>query len=344
MQLDLRSDTVTRPTSAMRAAMAAAPVGDDVLGEDPSVNTLEARCAALTGKEAALFVPSGTMGNLLACHTHTQPGEEIVLERGSHIYRYEGAGFAASAGVSMAFVPGERGKITAAAIPSAIRPPEDDLHQPRTSLLWLENTHNYGGGTCYSIAELQALRAVALEHNLALHIDGARLWNASIAMGYSVREVADQCDSLAMCFSKGLGCPVGSILVGDHPFIRNARKLRKRFGGGMRQAGILAAAALFALDHHVTRLADDHRRAKRLADELGRLPQLTVDPVETNLIFVSVQDTALDAAELHQRLQEQGLLSIMLDPQRIRLVTHLDVDDAGIAHACQVFKQVLGCE
>ncbi len=264
--VDLRSDTLTRPTPAMRQAMAAAEVGDDVFHEDPTVNALEARAAALAGKEAALFVPSGTMANLIACKLHTRPGDEVILERGSHLYRYEAGGFAAFAGVSVAVLDGERGLLEPDQIGGALR--LSDVHQPVSRLLWLENTHNYGGGSCYPLDQLAAVTAAGREHGLIVHLDGARVWNACVAQGVALTDVARHVDSLNFCFSKGLGCPVGSVFIGSRAMVEEARRVRKMLGGGMRQAGVLAAAALHALDHHVERLAEDHANARYLADGL----------------------------------------------------------------------------
>jgi threonine aldolase len=339
--IDLRSDTLTRPSAAMREAMAQAEVGDDVFGEDPSVNALEARCAELSSKEAAVFLPSGTMANLIACRTHTQPGEEVILEATSHLYRFEAAGFAAVAGVSVALLKAECGLLQPEQIPSAIR--LRDPHEPATSLLWLENTHNFGGGSCYDLPRLQALRKIALERGLALHIDGARVFNACVSSGYSVSDVAACADSLSFCFSKGLGCPVGSILVGSRDFIASARRARKMLGGGMRQAGVLAAAALFALDNNIERLADDHRRARQLAAEVDGVGGLrNVDgTVATNLVFLDTQECRIDATTLAQRLSSSNVEIIPVAAERIRLVTHLDVDDSDIERACGAIRRAL---
>ena len=339
MTVDLRSDTLTQPTEAMRDAMARAVVGDDVFGEDPEVNQLQERCAALADKEAALFVPSGTMANLVACCCHTQHGDEVILERNSHLYRYEAGGFAAIAGVSTALLEGDRGRLEASQIADALR--VDDVHQPRSRLLWLENTHNFGGGSCYELYALAELAAAARQHDLSVHLDGARVWNACIARDYAVAEVATHCDSLSFCFSKGLGCPVGSMLVGSAEFITRARRMRKRLGGGMRQAGVLAAAASYALDHHVQRLADDHRRARELAASLQGLGGLVVEEVETNIVFVGTEGIPLSANDLAVRLRDADIKVIVAGPQRLRLVTHLGVDDDDIEHACSAFVRVL---
>jgi len=336
MTTDLRSDTLTKPSAAMRRAMAEADVGDDVFGEDPTLNALEARCAALSGKEAALFVPSGTMANAIASRIHTQPGDEVILERTSHLYRYEAGGFAALSGLSVALLEGQRGLLRPAQVAPAIR--GADIHEPRGKLLWLENTHNYGGGTCYSLADLKALRLAALAEHLSVHIDGARIWNATVKEGYSLAEAAQQCETMSFCFSKGLGCPVGSALVGSREHIKAARRVRKLFGGGMRQAGVLAAAALYALEHNVDRLAEDHRRTQALAAALGEIPGLEVEPADTNILFVGVANHRLPAEAIVHQLAEADVKVMALSPTRIRLVTHLDVDDAGIDRAISAFR------
>lgn len=327
--IDLRSDTVTTPTAAMRQAIADAEVGDDVLGDDPTVNALQARCAEWAGKPAALFVPSGTMANLVACRLHTSPGDEVILDRGSHLYRYEAGGFAVVAGCSVALVDARAGLLDAALVDAALRP--DDVHQPRSRLLWLENTHNFGGGSCYDLEQLAALRGLADARGLSLHIDGARVFNACVAQGYALSAVAQRADSMSFCFSKGLGCPVGSMLVGEADFIERARRVRKMLGGGMRQAGVLAAAALHALDHHVERLADDHRRARVLADALGRWPGLSVSVPETNLVFADTGGCHFDAPALAAALADEGIRVLCPTPLRLRFVTHLDVDDADLS-------------
>lgn len=338
LQVDLRSDTLTRPTPAMREAIAAAEVGDDVYGEDPTVNRLEARCAALSGKAAALFVPSGTMANLIACRCHTRPGDELVIEASSHLYRYEAAGFAAIAGVSAALVEGHGGLLQPDRVRAALRP--EDVHQPRTQLLCLENTHNFAGGTLYSLPQLVALAGLARAEGLRVHVDGARVWNACVAGGYRLAEVGQHVDSMAFCFSKGLGCPVGSMLVGDTPLIARARRLRKQQGGAMRQAGILAAAALYALDHHVARLADDHRRAQALADAASTVPGVTPEQpqVPTNIVFLDSSNHPKPASALVAGWAAQGVHALAVGPARIRMVTHLDVDDRGLEHAVSVLR------
>jgi threonine aldolase len=339
--VDLRSDTVTRPTAAMRRAIATAVVGDDVFGDDPTVQELERRVASLAGMEAALYVPSGTMGNQLAIHSHTRPGEEVLLEAHSHIYINEQGGVAALSGCLAHPLHGERGAIDPAAVAATVRDPADD-HVARVSLLCLENTHNWHGGFILPLERLRELTDAAHAHGLKVHLDGARLWNASVATGVSVRDWAACVDSLMMCFSKGLGAPIGSILVGPADFIRRARRARKLWGGGMRQVGILAAAGLHALDHHIDRLADDHRRARRLAAGLRAAPGVQVTEPETNIVMVELRHPALERDALLRALDARGVWMGPEDPRRIRAVTHLDVDEAGIERAIAAFQAVAG--
>ncbi|MBI3078927.1 MAG: low-specificity L-threonine aldolase [Deltaproteobacteria bacterium] len=329
--IDLRSDTVTRPTPAMRQAMAEAEVGDDVFGEDPTVNALQARAATLLGKEAALFVPSGTMANQLAIRTHTEPGDEVIIEGSSHPFNYEGGATAALSGVQFFTLPGRRGILDASQVEAAIRPP--DHHYPRTRLVCLENTHNRGGGSIFPLEKILEIAGVARDRGLALHLDGARLFNACVATGIKPAEYARHFDSVSFCLSKGLGAPVGSLLAGSAAFIDRAHRFRKMFGGGMRQAGILAAAGLYALDHHIERLEEDHRHARLLAQGLAGFPGVEVKPeeVETNMVFVRVTDRP--AAELARALREQGVLLLATARDTIRCVTHLDVSEADIHDA-----------
>jgi threonine aldolase len=338
--VDLRSDTLTKPTAAMRAAMAAAEVGDDVFGEDPTIRALEERAAELAGKEAALFVPSGTMANLIACKLHTRPGDEVILERTSHLYRYEAGGFAAYAGVSVALLDGERGLLRPEQVDGAIR--LSDVHQPRSRLLWLEDTHNAGGGSCYPLDRLAAVVAAGRAHGLAVHLDGARVWNACVAQRVPLSAIAGHVDSLSFCFSKGLGCPVGSILIGPRDFVTEGRHVRKMLGGGMRQAGVLAAAALHALDHHVERLADDHANAAILADGLDGLAGLRVRrPVETNIVLVDTSASRLGPMELVGTLIGAGVRCLPMNATTVRLVTHLDVSRADVEHAIGVARNIV---
>ncbi len=327
--IDLRSDTVTRPTEGMREAMLRAEVGDDVFGEDPMVNALEERLAALFGHEAAVFCPSGTMTNQIAIHVHTRPGDEVICEEGAHVYRYEGGGTMATSGCSVRFVPAERGRFTASAVEAAVNDP-DNPHLPRTRLVVVENTSNRGGGATWPIGSIPAIRKVCDAHRLMLHMDGARIFNAMVADGSRPREWGAHFHSISICLSKGLGAPVGSVLTGPAPFIREARRVRKRLGGGMRQAGLLAAAGLHALDHHVERLREDHVRAARLGGALCTHPEVaSVLPVETNIVIYTLRD-GLVAADHVARLAALGVRCIAIGPRQVRMVTHLEVDDAAI--------------
>lgn len=339
--IDFRSDTVTRPTRAMRDAMSAAEVGDDVMREDPTVNALEERCARLFDKEAALFTPSGTMANLLAILSQTSAGDEILLHPDSHIYYYEAGGFAAVAGCSVRFLDDadapKPGLITPSTLAAAIRPRDDHFPIPR--LVTLENTHNRGGGVIWPLDLLGATAEVAKRNGLRLHLDGSRIWNAAVALDVSLAELTGPVDTVSACFSKGLGCPVGSILAGPRDTIERARHRRKMLGGGMRQAGVLAAAALYALDHHVARLADDHRRARALAEGIAGCAPFDLDPdrVETNLVYIPVRAESMqagrDAIYWEARFVEAGLLCYAEGNDRVRLVTHLDLNDEDIAEA-----------
>jgi len=339
MRIDLRSDTVTQPSAAMREAMARAEVGDDVLGDDPTVRALEERTAELLGKEAAVFMPSGTMANQVAVRTHTEPGDEVFLHRDAHIYYYEAGASATLSGVMCCLLEGERGVFTAAALTAAVRPP--DVHFPNPRLVCVENTVNRGAGKVWPPAALAEVEAEARRHGLQLHLDGARLWNAAIALGVPEVEIARHFDSVSVCFSKGLGAPIGSALAGDGRFIKRARRFRKQFGGGMRQAGIVAAGALFALEHNRSRLAEDHRNAQALAEGLVGLPHLEVAPnaVETNIVMLHT--TSRPAAELVKALAARGVLVLATGPDTVRAVTNLMVTDAMIPEAVAGFEQVL---
>lgn len=338
--VDLRSDTVTRPTPAMRDAMAGAEVGDDVFGDDPTVNELERRIAALTGKEASLFVPSGTMGNQLAVNALAHHGDEVLLGEESHVFLNEQGGIAANSGCLAHPVPDPRGRLPVEALTRALRNASDH-HVARLSLVCVENTHNVGGGRIVPLEHLRALRAACRERGLRLHLDGARLWNASVATGIPIAAWAAEADTVMMCFSKGLGAPVGSILAGDSGVIARARRTRKRWGGGMRQAGVLAAAALHALDHHVARLADDHARAKRLAQGFGRAAGVAVAEPETNIVFVELEDPSLAAPALAAALERHGVRALPFGPRRLRAIVHLDVDDAGVERAIAAFLEAV---
>lgn len=339
---DLRSDTVTKPSPAMREAMARAEVGDDVFGDDPTINALQERLAALFGHEAALFVPSGTMGNQVCLAAHTRPGDEVILEAGAHIFQWEAGAPAVLSGLSVFAVQGTRGVITADQVAERIRP--DDEHYTRTRVVAIENTHNHSGGTIFPLDEIKRLRELTRRHGILMHLDGARIWNAHVATGIPLATYGSLLDSIQVCFSKGLGCPVGSAVIGDRDFIHRARRARKRFGGGMRQAGILAAACLYALDHNVRRLADDHGHARLLANTLKDLPGVAVDmdAVQTNIVYFDVKDTGQSAEQVMAALHEHGVYLIALGPTRLRVVTHLDVDGAACEYATEVFRKVLG--
>jgi threonine aldolase len=335
MIVDLRSDTVTRPTAGMRRAMAEAEVGDDVFGEDPTVNLLEARVAELLGKEAALFVPSGTQANQIAIRCLTEPGDEVILEASAHPFLYEAGGPAVISGVTMRLVAGVKGVLDPADVRAAVRPP--NVHHTVPRLLSVENTANRGGGTVTSVAHGHALCAVAREAGLSTHLDGARLWNAHAATGDALADFAAPFDIANVCFSKGLGAPVGSVLTCPRALVGKARRVRKMLGGGMRQAGILASACLYALDHHLPRLADDHARALALWEGLTAAG-FEADRPETNMLYVRTSD----AHALVARLAERGVRAIALAPDQARLVTHLDIDDAQVAHAVGVFRALAG--
>ena len=334
--VDLRSDTVTRPTAEMRRAMAEAEVGDDVYGEDPTILALEARVAELLGKEAALFVPSGTMANQLALAVHTEPGDEVLTHSDAHILHYESGAAAALSGLQITPLAGPR------ALPApdtfALASRGGHYWEPRTRLVWLENTANRGGGTVLDPAGTQAVADLARALGLALHLDGARLWNAAVATGQSEAALAAPFDTVSVCLSKGLGAPVGSLIAGPTALVRRAHRLRKRWGGGMRQVGILGAAGLYALDHHRADLADDHARARTLADACTALG-LAVVPPESNILMVDTPGPAPDAVAA---LAEHGVHVSAFGPNRLRLTTHRDVDDAGLEAACEALRRVFG--
>ena len=340
MPIDLRSDTITQPTPAMREAMASADVGDDAFGEDPTVAQLEARVAEMLGKEEAVFTPSGTMANQLALRVHTEPGDEILIDGNAHIYYYEAGGPAALAGVMCRCLPGVRGIFTVGDLKASLRPA--DQHFSPTKLVCVENTHNRGGGSVWPLERIQEIEEVSRRNGLRLHLDGARLWNASIATGIPERDYAAHFDSVSVCFSKGLGAPIGSALCGSRELIQRARRFRKMLGGGMRQAGIIAAGALHALDHHRTRLAEDHANARTLATELNKVPGLAVDPssVQTNIVLIRVQH--YPASELARKLDQAGVRVFAVGPDTVRAVTSLMVTSADIAQAVKIFSDTVG--
>ena len=342
--IDLRSDTVTKPSPEMRRAMAEAEVGDDVFHEDPSINRLQDMAARLLGKEAALYVPSGTMANQLCIKVHTQPGDEIIMERTNHPFNSESGGLAALSGVQVNLVDGQRGVITAAQVAQAIRH-GDGIHNPPTRLVCLENTHNRGGGNVYPLHAIGEIRQVARANGLAMHLDGARLLNACVASGLPATEFTQYFESCTLCLSKGLGAPVGSVLAGTADFIARTLRYRKMFGGSMRQAGILAAAGIYALEHNVERLDEDHQNAKLLAERICSAPGLRLNPqeVETNILYLRLDpaEARMDARGLMQAMRERDVLALAVDQYSMRLVTHLDVNRGQVEQAAQVICDIL---
>jgi threonine aldolase len=339
--VDLRSDTVTRPTPAMRAAIAAAEVGDDQLGDDPTVRALEERVASLLGKEAALLFPTGIMANQTAIALHSRPGTEAVCEADAHVIQWEEAGAAAWSGVQLRPARTPDGILTASHVRAAIRP-ADNRYQPRTSLICVENTHNTAGGKVTPVGTLQDIRALADDHELPVHMDGARLWNAAIAADLDVADFAATADTVMVTLSKGLGCPVGSLLAGTAEAMDRAWRIRRRMGGAMRQSGILAAAGLHALDHHLDRLVDDHRRARRLADAADALRTVSAVPPDTNIVMLDLGPDAPDAITIARSLADRGILMIPFAARRLRAVTHMDIDDDGIDAATDALAAAVG--
>jgi threonine aldolase len=338
MIIDFRSDTVTKPTPAMLEAMIAAEIGDDVFGEDPSINRLEETAAKMFGMEASIYCPSGTMTNQIAIKCHTQPGDEVICDESAHVYQYEGGGIAFNSGASVKLLFGDRGRITLEQVAEAIQP--DDTHRARTSLVCLENTSNRGGGSCYDFAEIRKIRQCCEEKGLALHLDGARLWNALVERPETPLDYGQTFDSISVCLSKGLGCPVGSLLIGKRDLIKKARRVRKVFGGGMRQAGFIAAAGLYALEHHIDRLKIDHDRARQIGAVLEQRPKVKqVLPVETNIVIFEL-DPVLSAADCVNRLKSDNILSYAISPTRVRLVMHLDISDSMFERALDVFGKL----
>lgn len=338
--IDLRSDTVTQPPQAMRRAMAAAEVGDDVFGEDPTVRRLEERVAQLLGKEAALFVPSGVMGNQIAILLHTRPGDEVILAERSHIFHYESGAPGLIAGVQLRPIDDPRGLITPEQVRAAVRPPDD--WEPRSRLVCLENTVNKAGGAIFpqGLAEQVAETARAL--GLRTHLDGARLWNAAVALGRPEGALAAPFDTVSVCLSKGLGAPVGSVLAGTAEAMRQARRYRKLLGGGMRQAGVLAAAGLYAIEHHRAGLADDHRRARHLAEAMAALPCFEIEPASVQTNIVLAETVGLSAAAVLARLHEEGIRMVAFGPNTLRATTHRDISDADIERAAAVLASRFG--
>lgn len=336
--IDLRSDTVTRPTPAMLQAMMQAATGDDVFGEDPTVNALEQQTAALFGQEAGLFCPSGTMTNQVAIKVHTQPGDEVLCDLTSHIYLYEGGGLARTSGVQAKLLQGDRGRISAQQVRENINGNFDWL--TRTRLVSIENTGNKAGGSYYTLQQMQELHEVCKTHGLKFHLDGARIFNALAETGDTPAAIGPLFDSISVCFSKGLGAPAGSVLLGNKDFIREARRVRKVLGGGMRQAGILAAAGIYALENNVHRLKEDHRRARTLGDCLQQLPFVEkVLPVETNIVIFMLRDE-MPVAQFLQKLADKNIRAVEFGKQQVRMVTHLDVDDEMISRVVAELQQL----
>jgi threonine aldolase len=339
MLIDLRSDTITKPTPAMREAMANAEVGDDIFGEDPTVNALEAYVAELLGKEAAVYMPSGTMTNQVALRVYTEPGDEIILESEAHIYYYEGGAPAALSGAICRLIKGDKGIFTAEDVEGELRP--ENPHFPRTKLVCLENTHNRGGGRIFPLSEIEAIARLCQSHHLKLHLDGARLWNACAATGISESDYAKPFDSVSVCFSKGLGAPVGSALVGSQEMIQRARRFRKMFGGGMRQAGIIAAGALYALKNHRERLLEDHINAKILAKGLQQIEGIVISPEDVQTNIVIFQTKNIPAQVLEQRLQELGVLVLATGSHSIRAVTNLMVTQEQVEKVPEIVESAM---
>ena len=338
MQIDLRSDTVTKPSNGMIEAMMTAKLGDDVYAEDPSVNALEARVATMFGKPKALFFPSGTMANQTAIKLHTQPGEQLVCDAYSHVYNYEGGGVSFNSGISCKLVDGHRGMMTAAQVEAAINPP-DFYHSPLTSLVSLENTTNKGGGACWDYQEILKIKSVCDSHKLGLHLDGARLWNALISKSETPQQYGDVFDTISVCFSKGLGAPVGSVLVGSENLMNKALRIRKMLGGGMRQVGLLAAAASYALDHQYDRLKEDHQKAKEIAEVLNQLEAVSsVEPVETNIVIFKLSSNNSQDLFLNNLKSHNVLLSDM-GGGKLRMVTHLDYTDAMHTNLLEILSK-----
>jgi threonine aldolase len=337
--IDLRSDTVTKPTSAMREAMLRAEVGDDVFGEDPTVNALERKMAELFGHEAAIFCSSGTQTNQIAINVHTRPGDEVICDEGAHVYRYEGGGMMANSGCSVKHVPTDRGRFKAADVHAAIND-RNAAYLAHSKLVVIENTVNRGGGAIWDISEAKHIRQACDRNGLMLHLDGARIFNAMAVDGMTPKDWGAPFHSISVCLSKGLGAPVGSVLTGNKAFIHEARRVRKRFGGGMRQVGILAAAGLFALEHHVLRLQDDHARAKRLSETLASMPWCAqVMPVDTNIVIYDLR-AGIDAKAHVEQLQQHGVICFAIGPEQVRMVTHLDISDDDIDRTTAALKLV----
>jgi threonine aldolase len=338
MLIDYRSDTMTKPTPGMLQAMMSAKVGDDVFGEDPTINELENLASDMFGMEAALFCPSGTMTNQIAIKCHTQPGDEVISDESAHVYQYEGGGIAFNSGASVKLLTSNRGRINAEQVKNSINP--DDNHKAHTSLVCLENTSNRGGGSCYDFTEIKRIREVCSQHNLKLHLDGARLFNALVEKQETPKQYGGIFDSISICLSKSLGCPVGSLLIGKKDFIKKARRVRKVFGGGMRQAGFLAAAGIYALHNHIERLKEDHLHAKQIADVLQKKNFIKMMlPVETNIIIFELNDS-ISAPAVVEKMKEKNVLGYAIAPNRIRLVVHLDITKEMVEKTIEIISKL----
>ncbi|WP_024480612.1 threonine aldolase family protein [Cellulophaga baltica] len=340
MRINLISDTVTKPTPGMLEAMFTAEVGDDVFKEDPSINALEEKVAKMFHKEVALFFPSGTMANQAAIKLHTQPADQLICDKYAHVYNYEGGGISFNSGVSCKLVDGNRGMMTALQVAEAINPP-DFYHSPLTTMVSIENTTNKGGGACWDFDELKKIQAVCKTHHLGYHLDGARLWNAMVAKNETPQQYGELFDTISVCFSKGLGCPVGSVLVGYKDIMQKAIRIRKLLGGGMRQAGYLAAAATYAVDHHVDRLAEDHKRAKEIGELLTQLPFIQkVEPIETNIIIFEIDESLLSAERFLEKLKANNVHIIGMGQGKLRIVTHLDYTEVMHEAFLSILKKI----
>jgi threonine aldolase len=337
--IDFRSDTVTRPSAEMLRFMFNAKVGDDVFEEDPSINELEHKTAGLFGKEAGLFCSSGTMSNQIAIKVHTRSGDEVICDEWSHIYQYEGGGIAFNSGCSVKLLQGDRGRINAEQVRQAVNDP-NDVHKPLSTLVSLENTANRGGGSCYDFSEIEKIKEVCLQNNLALHLDGARIFNAIVAKNQTPEQYGKTFDTISVCLSKGLGSPVGSVLLGSKNFIAKARRVRKVLGGGMRQAGYLAAAGIFALDNNIQRLAEDHLHAKKLAEVLAKKNFVAkISPVETNILIFEVKEKYTPASFV-TKLKEENILALAVSPTQVRIVLHLDITPEMVEKTIDIIQSL----
>ena len=339
MIIDLRSDTVTKPTKGMLEAMMHAQVGDDVFSEDPTVNQLEERLATMFGKKRAVFFPSGTMGNQTAIKLHTNPSEQVICDKFAHIYNYESGGASFNSGVSCRLLDGNRGMFTASQVLEAINP--DAFYYSQTSLVEIENTTNKGGGACWDFNEILKIKTICDEHKLGFHLDGARLWNALVVKKETPEQYGQVFDTISVCLSKGLGCPIGSVLIGDDDIMKNAIRVRKIFGGNMRQVGYLAAAGLYALDNHIERLEEDHMKAKELGNLLSKLSYIkTVEPVETNIVIFELNNT-IKETDFVKKLKDNGILIIGMGSNKLRIVTHLDYTDLMHEKVLKILKNII---